>query len=68
MPWTVADVERHNKGLSDKKKRQWVAVANDVLERTGSDAQAIKAANAAVRESGDYSIRDDIDREKARGR
>ncbi len=56
MPWTVADVERHNKGLSDKQKRQWVHVANGALQRCLSEgrdsktceASAIKQANAVV--------------------
>lgn len=51
MPWSVGDVDRHNKGLSAKQKRQWVAVANEVLKRTGSDSRAIRAANSAVREA-----------------
>jgi len=54
MPWTVADVERHNKNLSDKQKRQWVHVANDALQRCldaggkECEASAIKQANASV--------------------
>lgn len=30
MPWTTKDVDRHKKGLTDKQKRQWVAIANSV--------------------------------------
>ena len=33
MPYTVGDVDKHKKGLSDKEKREWTAIANDVLER-----------------------------------
>jgi len=54
MPWTVSDVERHNSGLTDAQKRQWVRVANDALRRCQSqggsncEASAIRQANAAV--------------------
>jgi hypothetical protein len=52
MPWTAADAERHTH-LADTptKKRQWAHVANATLERTGNDARAVRAANAAVRSS-----------------
>jgi hypothetical protein len=53
MPWTVDDVERHNKGLSDSKKKRWVAVANDVLERTGDEGRAIATASGVVKEEGE---------------
>lgn len=61
MPWTVDDVDKHNKGLSDKQKRQWVAVANDARSRCLSDggtesecdASAIRQANGAVKR-GDF--------------
>lgn len=52
MPWTVGDVDRHNKGLNDRQKRQWVAVANSVLSKCGGgsdcEAQAIIQANSVV--------------------
>lgn len=54
MPWTVGDVERHKKGLSDAQKRRWVRVANDALRRcqarggSNCDASAIRQANAVV--------------------
>lgn len=56
MPWTVDDVERFHKGLTNKEKRQWVEVANSVLERCleeGKDqntceVSAIKQANGVV--------------------
>lgn len=48
MPWTTADVERHHKGLGDSQKKQWVAVANSVLAKTGDEGRAIASANAAV--------------------
>ena len=49
MPWTVDDVERHNKGLSDKEKRQWVHVANGALEAGDDDGTAITKANGVVK-------------------
>jgi hypothetical protein len=57
MPWTVADVDAHKKGLSAKQQRQWVHVANDVLARCqaageeGCDGKAIRMANSAVDKS-----------------
>ncbi|GAF70002.1 unnamed protein product, partial [marine sediment metagenome] len=56
MPWTTADVERHKKGLTDKRKRQWVAIANSSRKQCIADggteekcdARAIKSANAMV--------------------
>lgn len=57
MPWTESDVDQHKAGLSDKQKRQWVAVANAALAKCeredGEDceASAIRQANAAVGEA-----------------
>lgn len=59
MPFTIADVERHNHGLSTDKKAQWVAVANSVLAKCikngGTDAtcapSAIRQANGVVANS-----------------
>jgi len=57
MPWTKEDADKHNKGLSEKQKEQWAAVANDALKRCqekgGKDceASAIRQANAAVSRS-----------------
>jgi hypothetical protein len=59
MPWTVGDVEKHNKGLSAKQKAQWVAVANShltsCLKAGGTDATcapaAIRMANGVVANS-----------------
>lgn len=56
MPFKTEDVERHNRGLSDSKKAQWVAVANSVLKKCmedgGDDAscapKAIRQANGVV--------------------
>lgn len=56
MPFKIEDVEHHNRGLSDAKKAQWVAVANSVLKKCmddgGDDAscapKAIRQANGVV--------------------
>ena len=54
MPWEKKDVERFNKGLSDKQQAVWVKVANGVLaeckgEKGDCEASAIKQANSAVK-------------------
>jgi hypothetical protein len=49
MPWSPKSATKFTrKADTPEKQRQWSEIANDVLERTGSEAQAIKAANAAV--------------------
>lgn len=50
MPWTASDAKRHtHKALSPARKRQWAAVANSVLQRTGSDASAVIQANGVLK-------------------
>lgn len=52
MPWTVADVEKHKKGLTPEQKKKWVGIANGVLadcnKSGGSDCEgkAIRVANS----------------------
>lgn len=56
MPWTIADVEKHKKGLDAKGKAKWVATANAALasciKKGGTDAtcapQAIRIANGVT--------------------
>lgn len=56
MPWTVKDVEKHKKGLTDAQKRKWVDVANAIrlsCLKSGKtekecDALAIRTANSQV--------------------
>lgn len=49
MPWRPSDAPRKtSKATTEKLKRMWADIANDVLDRTGSEAQAVKSANAAV--------------------
>lgn len=65
MPWTVDDVDKHKKGLSDKQKKQWVRIANAVLAKCmkdgGSDEdcapKAIKQANSVLNANSDaYAV------------
>jgi hypothetical protein len=49
MPWLPTDVERHNKGLSDREKRQWCHVANGALENGDDDGTAITKANGVIK-------------------
>ena len=62
MPWTVADVDKHKKGLSDTQKIRWVAVANSALaaciKKGGTDVTcaggAVRQANGVVGHSVEY--------------
>lgn len=60
MPWTVDDVDRHKKGLTEEQKELWVKVANAALKRCqeqGGDnceASAIMQANAVVAKNMSY--------------
>ena len=49
MPWSKDDVDRHKKGLSDGQKDKWVTIANNVLNETGDEAEAIRTANSRTR-------------------
>ena len=52
MPWSIEDVEKHKKGLSEADKKKWVTIANSVLkqcqEKNGKDCEgmAIRVANS----------------------
>jgi len=56
MPWTVKDVEKYKKGLTDKQKSQWVRIANSILAKCIADGgtdetctpKAIRQANGTV--------------------
>jgi hypothetical protein len=56
MPWNIDDVEKFNKGLTPRLKKQWVRIANSVLKaelKKGKDekeaaAEAVKQANGVV--------------------
>lgn len=50
MPWTPESFKsKHNHGLTGDQAKQAAAVANNVLERTGDDAQAVRTANGVVK-------------------
>jgi len=50
MPWTAGDAHRKtHKALTPSRKRQWAAVANSVLARTGSESSAIIQANGVLK-------------------
>lgn len=52
MPWSPADAKQKTKKAdTPKKQRQWSAVANKTLEKTGDDGAAIKTANGVVAKS-----------------
>lgn len=61
MPWTVGDVERHMKDLTDMQKEMWVKVANAALSRCTADggqdcdASAIRQANSVVSKNMSYA-------------
>jgi hypothetical protein len=49
MPWTAGDAAKHDrKAGTPKKARQWAAVANSVLKRTGDDGVAVREANGVI--------------------
>lgn len=49
MPWTPSEATKHTKkATTEKLRRLWADVANDTLDRTGKDGDAVRAANAAV--------------------
>jgi hypothetical protein len=52
-PWTASQAKNHSKkaGKSKAKAKVWAKVANAVLKQTGSDASAIRIANAVVKKS-----------------
>lgn len=42
---------KHVMDMPEEKRRQWIAVFEDVLERTGDEGDAMRQANAAVKEA-----------------
>ena len=49
MPWDKNTFKKHNKKAVGAKGEKAAAIANNVLKRTGDDAQAIRIANAAIK-------------------
>ena len=64
MPWTIADVEKHNKGLTLSQKKKWVTTSNLALaaciKKEGKDcaAQAIRIANGVVKTNKEEPMED----------
>lgn len=52
MPWAPKEAKKHNKKATGKKAKEWSAVANAVLEKTGDDAKAIRIANSKIKRGG----------------
>jgi hypothetical protein len=49
MPWTPDDATSHTKkATTEKAKRRWAEIANQVLEQTGDEGRAIREANAVI--------------------
>lgn len=48
MPWSVSDVDKHIKGLSDTEKKRWVATANSCLADGKDDGTCVRLANGVV--------------------
>jgi HK97 family phage major capsid protein len=66
MPWTEKDVDRFRKGLNDRDKKKWVAIANAVLEKCNSEGgddcegRAVRIANSKfeskIKALGDWEL------------
>jgi hypothetical protein len=49
VPWTPDDATSHTKkATTEKAKRQWAEIANQVLAQTGDEGRAIREANAVI--------------------
>jgi hypothetical protein len=50
VPWDADSFrKKHNKNLTDKQAARAARIANDVLEKTGDEAKAVRAANARMK-------------------
>ena len=58
MPWGIADVDKHSKGLGKKQKEVWCKIANSRLKtclaENGKDCEgsAIRVANSHFEKGG----------------
>jgi hypothetical protein len=50
MPWKSSDAKRHTRKIGKGKtaSRQWANVSNAVLDRTGDEGAAVRAANSVI--------------------
>lgn len=59
MPWSKNNLPDSAKNLTEKGKEIFVSVANDVLEETGDEAQAVMAGLAQAKEQTNKSLTKD---------
>lgn len=66
MPYSAKDAKRHTKKAdTPKKQRQWAHIFNSVMERTGSESAAFKAASGTVKKAGKKPARRKAAKKKA---
>lgn len=66
MPWAPGDASKHKKGLSPTQSRKWSHVANSVLQKTGDEARAVRAANSVTRGSVQRRLRRRAEQQRGR--
>lgn len=54
MPWTSSDAKRFSKsagagGSKSPGSKQWAAIANSVLQKTGDEGKAVRIASGVVK-------------------
>ena len=49
MPWKKNQATKYNKSATGKKGKQWAAVANAVLQKTGDEGRAIQIASGVIK-------------------
>ena len=50
MPWESTDAKKHTKKAdTPEKQKKWARIANNVLNTTGNEGQAIRIANAGMK-------------------
>lgn len=57
MAWSANDAKKFKKDLTPQQTNHWAKVANRVLSRTGSEGEAVKAANAATKSAMERRLR-----------
>lgn len=63
MPWTINDVDKFKKGLTPKLKKQWVRIANSVLNAELKKGLSEKeAAAAAIQQASGVVINNNVDK------
>ena len=49
MPWKKNQATKYNNSATGKKGKQWAAVANAVLQKTGDEGRAIQIASGVIK-------------------